>query len=123
MSQQAIQEYIELMRKRYREAGKFKKSWILDQVCEVCEFTRDHARKVLTGRSRNRKKRPGPQSEYGPLFRKHLFQLWNKMNFMCSKRMKAALPMWLPHYHAVDCVEEIRKQLLRVSPATIDRIL
>lgn len=123
MSNEAKREYIELMRKRYREAVKFKKSWILDQVSEVCGFSREHARKVMSGRSRIRGRRSGPQAKYGALVRKHLRELWFAMGGMCSKRLKEALPLWLRHYEAADCTLEVRQQLLTMAPATIDRIL
>jgi hypothetical protein len=41
---------------------------------------------------------------------------------MCSKKLKAALPQWLPFYDEV-LSEEIKKQLLKISAATIDRLL
>jgi hypothetical protein len=44
---------------------------------------------------------------------------------MCSKRLKAALPVWLPFYEQKlgKLTERVRKNLLRISPATIDRLL
>jgi hypothetical protein len=111
------------MRSRYREAGKFKKTWILDQVCDVAGFNRDHARRVMTGRSRVRTRRSGPRRKYEALVRKHLIDLWVKSGYMGSKRLKAALPLWLPFYTAPDCCPEVRRQLIEISTATIDRIL
>ena len=44
---------------------------------------------------------------------------------MCSKRLKAALPLWLPFYEQEHgaLAEPVRKKLLQISPATIDRLL
>jgi hypothetical protein len=123
MSNEALQEYLEKMRTRYGEAGKFRKSCILDEVADFCGFTREHTRKVLSGRARIRGRRPGPQPKYGALARKHLRELWMAMEGMCSKRMKEALPLWLKYYSEPDCTSEVRAQLLSMSASTIDRIL
>ena len=44
---------------------------------------------------------------------------------MCSKRLKAALPLWLPfHEQEHGALEEpVRQKLLQISAATIDRLL
>jgi len=44
---------------------------------------------------------------------------------MCSKKLKAALPLWLPFYDtAYEPLDpKIKGQLLSMSPATIDRLL
>jgi hypothetical protein len=123
MSQRALQEYLEFMRARYREAGKFKKGKILDHVCDVTNFTRDHARRIMSGRSRVRRIRPGPKPRYGELVRKHLQELWKRAGYMGSKRLKAALPLWLRYYCPPDCPLEVKTELMKLSPATIDRIL
>ena len=46
-------------------------------------------------------------------------------NLPCSKRLKAIIPVWLPKYieYFGPITEEVRKALLTISPATIDRIL
>jgi hypothetical protein len=44
---------------------------------------------------------------------------------MASKRLKAALPLRLPHYEAIhgDLAEELRHKLLAMSAPTINRLL
>lgn len=44
---------------------------------------------------------------------------------MASKRLKAALPLWLPHYEASygDVADDVRHKLLSISAASIDRVL
>lgn len=44
---------------------------------------------------------------------------------MCSKKLKAALPHWLPFYEDGNgkLAEEVKSKLLMMSPATIDRLL
>jgi hypothetical protein len=46
--------------------------------------------------------------------------LWQKMDYMCSKKIVAALPRWLPFFEASGA---IKNQLLRMSASTVDRIL
>jgi hypothetical protein len=54
-----------------------------------------------------------------------LKEIWFSTNQMCGKRLREALPIWLPHYE--DCYgklnDEIKNKLLLMSPATIDRLL
>ncbi len=51
--------------------------------------------------------------------------LWLACEQLCSKRLKAALPLWLPFYEAEQGAleESVRRKLLRISAATIDRLL
>ena len=44
---------------------------------------------------------------------------------MCGKRLKPALPLWLEHYekHYSGLSAECREKLLKISPASIDRVL
>jgi hypothetical protein len=51
--------------------------------------------------------------------------LWFAMDQPCSKRLKAALPLWLPYYEqqAGALLPPFRHKLLAVSATTIDRLL
>lgn len=51
--------------------------------------------------------------------------LWLLSEQMCSKRLKVALPIWLPFYEQAQgpLPPPIREKLLRISPAAIDRLL
>ena len=123
MSNEALKEYLKKMRLRYQEAGKFKRTWLLDEVSEFCGFSRDHTRKVLSGRSRVSDKRPRRKWQYSLATRHHLRELWYLMGGLCSKRMKVGLPLWLKYYSDPGCTPEVRAELLRLSPSTMDRIL
>lgn len=54
-----------------------------------------------------------------------LKKLWLATDLMCGKRLKGAIPLWLPFYESTYEVlgEEIKSQLLAMGPATIDRML
>ena len=61
MSRKSIAEYIAEKRRAYGNAGKAKRSRILDEVCETLGLTRKYVIKLLTGniRYRERKGRGG----------------------------------------------------------------
>lgn len=83
---------------------------------------RKYVSKILSGKvTPVRFKKPGPKVKYGPEVVKPLFHLWLHMNKICSKRMKAAIPIWLPYLKDLD--PTIEDLLLQVSASTIDRLL
>jgi len=43
---------------------------------------------------------------------------------MCSKKLKAAIPLWLPFYEGEfePLADHVQQKLLTISPATIDRL-
>jgi len=51
--------------------------------------------------------------------------IWVATNYMCSKKLKAALPDGSPHYEQdnIELGDSLRGQLYSLSPATIDRWL
>lgn len=109
------------IRVRYANSTKKEKGKILDEYCKVCNYTRKHAIRILNAKVHPRTHRPGPQSKYNqPEVVKALKDLWVMMDQVCSKKLKLALPLWLPYYPVQDFVKEL---LLKISPSTIDRIL
>lgn len=54
-----------------------------------------------------------------------LRRIWLASDQLCGKRLKAALPLWLPHYENEygTLSETVRGDLLKVSAATLDRLL
>jgi hypothetical protein len=124
-------EYLEAIRSRYHQAGKREKKIILDEFCLVCEYNRKYAIRVLKNVSpkvhKLRRKNPGRPSKYNePILYDVLHKIWLIMNLPCSKRLKAALPFWLPFYETFFHVILHPRQmtlLLRISASTIDRLL
>jgi len=125
MSKQSREEYYKTVKKRYRNSDKKTKSQVLDEFCEVCGYNRKYAIRKLNTRKRTRRgKRPGRPKEYkDPILLNILFDLWEKQNLPCSKRLKAAMPLWLPFYTDRLLSEKIKNQLLAMSSATIDRLM
>ena len=121
--------YLEAIRARYRRAGKASKSTILNEFCAVCGYHRKYALRLLSAkrlRTQPKTCKPGPISRYDtPELVGALRTIWLASDQLCSKRLKAALPLWLPHYEASysPLSPETRAGLAAISAATIDRLL
>lgn len=123
MSETSIEEYTEKMRGRYaRMTGRKARGRLLDELVEVTGWDRKHANKVLLGKRRRKGRRGkrGAPIRYGSHLVEALKTCWLAMEQSCGKRMKDMLPLWAGH---LDCPEEIRLQLTRISAASIDRLL
>ena len=62
------------------------------------------------------------QGEMGEIMQTTAFAYSEKENLPDDKRLKAIIPLWLPHYHKFSLPEDIQQKLLKISPATIDRV-
>jgi len=114
--------YLETIRSRYRKSTKKQKSIILTEFCEVTGYERKYAIRILWKHVEPRSRRPGPKRTYSHSVIPHLIYFWNAMNRCCSRKIKAALPLWLPYYR--EPLDETTKcLLLSMSSATIDRRL
>lgn len=125
MSQRSRREYLERIRARYQGAGRKYKKIILDEFCEVCGYERKYAIKLVNRPPRPRKRPPGPKPLYGQWERRILKRIWEHAEQICSKRLKAALLLWLPFYekHYERIGPRVCRNLKAISPATIDRLL
>lgn len=124
---QSRKDYLDAIRNRYRKASRKEKSIILGEFCATCGYNRKYAIRLL------RKKPPSsPNRKPGPAFRYNkevvlvpLKRIWFATDQMCSKKLKAAIPLWLPFYESEydSLLPDVRQKLLDMSPATIDRLL
>lgn len=130
MSKKSKVEYLHEIIERYTKAGKEEKKKILDEFCTVCIYHRKYAIKLLNQfpfpEINKQRKRAGRKKKYhteGVI--NYLKTLWKKTNLICSDRLKAAIPIWLPIYKkSILSLSKKDEELLReISPATIDRIL
>ena len=122
---QSKREYLLAIWGRYQRVGRRFKSKILDEFCTVCGYRRKYAISLLSRQPRRRRKKPGPSRRYDALVLAPLKVIWLACEQLCSKRLKAALPLWLPFYEKEQgaLAEPVRKKLLQISAATIDRLL
>lgn len=129
MSPKSKEEYFAVLFKRYKGASRKEKTVIISECCAVCDYHRKHAIRRLRGYKRftkPRKRKKGKPSVYNKeIIIRPLKQIWLSANLPCSKRLKAILPIWLPKYieHFGELAQDVMKNLLAISPATIDRIL
>jgi len=127
MGKNERQSYLKAIRARYRRASKKAKSAILDEFCAVCGYHRKYAIRLLNQRRRTqRRRRPGRKPIYPSAeFLYALKRLWFACDQMCSKKLKAAIPLWLPFYETTyePLTTETQDKLLSISAATIDRLL
>jgi hypothetical protein len=129
MGRNEKKSYLNKIRIRYRKSKKTLKTKILDEFCLVCDFHRKHAIRLLGEpfrRIKPKAKKRGTKSIYNNAYiLQPLTKIWLSTNQMCSKKLKAALPIWLPFYEDGygKLSEETRSHLLKMSSATIDRLL
>jgi 5S rRNA maturation endonuclease (ribonuclease M5) len=127
MSNSAKKEYLQQIRKRYFSATRPEKSRILDEFCTVCNYNRKYAIRLICKKEQKQELRKGrPRKYYSEAIKAFLKDLWIVTNLACSKRLKAAIALWLPSYklHYKNFLSDKDIQLLyQISPRTIDRLL
>jgi hypothetical protein len=128
MGFQEKKAYLNEIRSRYRNADRKLKAKILDEFCNVCKYHRKHAIRLLAQPYRINKSKPkkrGCKSNYNQIdVVSSLIKIWLATYQMCSKKLKAAIPSWLPFYEDEygKLQPEVKQMLLAISPATIDRL-
>ena len=112
---------------RYRQSNKSDKHCILDEFVALTGYHRKHAIRVLaaseTLHEATRRQRP---RLYDEAVRQALIVLWEASDRVCGKRLRPLLPILIPalerHGH-MSLDAGVRAQLLKVSAATIDRVM
>lgn len=127
MGQLSMELYLKHLRKRYKEASKAEKGQILDEFCKTSDYHRKHAVRLLNKPERRRRRhKSGRKRIYSQeALLSPLKDLWLATNQLCSRRLKEAMPYWLPHYQGAfgELKNEDIDALLAMSAATIDRLL
>jgi hypothetical protein len=118
--------YLKAVKDRYRQADKKSKAIILDEFCHVCGYNRKYAIRLLNRKRKRARRRPGRK----PVYRSEelvraLKSIWLATDQMCSKKLVAVIPLWMPFYDKVydKLSDETTNKLLSISAATIDRLL
>lgn len=128
------------MAARYKQSGKREKGLVLDEFVQLTEYTRTYARRVLRSHgkrfqvdqqtvlvvdARKRIQRQRPRV-YDEKVVTTLIKLWKLMDYICGKRLQPALAELvavLERHNELSCDQWTRAKLLRISAATIDRLL
>ena len=116
-------EHIKRLRDRYRGSDKRKKTMLLTEFCLTWNLERKHAIKLLNGLRGGMKKKAGRKVYYDARLVRHVTVLWDSMERICPKRMKAAVPIWLPFYRDPEFDPNLKFQILKMSASTLERFL
>ncbi len=132
---------------RYKRARKKEKGEILDNLIELTGYNRSYAARVLRQKAKpkiikrltigdrevtlvedercKKKPRKRPRKYDSKVF-KALKKIWFICDCICGKRLAPYLPEIIPvleRWEEIKLEEEVRKKLLEISSATIDRLL
>ena len=127
MARQSKREYLRSIHKRYRQARRKEKTAMLEEFSRVCGYNRKYAIWLLSRSLSNtvaRKALSRRSATYSKASITLLAKIWEASGYLCSQRLKAALPQWLPwikkHFEPTAAVQE---QLLAISARQMDRRL
>jgi hypothetical protein len=127
MSGKSRWDYLKAIYIRYKKVSKPLRARILDEFCQVCRYNRKYAIRLLNGAAPQKPKATRPKGRrptYGAKVIGSLTAIWEAAGYPCSVRLKALLPLWLPWaIKRLAISAQLQKQLLTISPATIDRRL
>ena len=130
MSLESRRDLVSATAPRYQESTKKEKQRILDEFTAATGYHRKYAISLLNQQSR-------PQNGQSPLKRIRprtydsdvqaaLIVVWEAANRICSKRLVPFLPEIvdaLERFEYLSLPKSVRKRLLNISPATVDRLL
>lgn len=127
MARRSKHEYLRVMWQRYQRAGRRERSALLDEGTRVCRYHRKYAMGLLSRVAPPRppvrrlaRRRP----TYAEPVIRLLAQIWAASGYLCSQRLKAALPHWLPWLkRRAEVTPTEEAQLRRISARQIDRRL
>lgn len=128
MGFRAKRELLAQVAPRYHQASEREKTIILNELVATTGYARKYAIRLLSQPSSLATKeiRRPRKRRYGKEVQAALAVAWNAANGICAKRLVPFLPELVPsleeHGH-LSLSEEVRSQLLAISPATADRIL
>ncbi|MDZ4168981.1 MAG: transposase family protein [Coriobacteriia bacterium] len=113
----------------YRRAAKRRRGEILDTLCSITGYNRDHAARLLRAgpppRKPPKRRRTRPRVyDADVLFA--LRRIWATLDGICGKRLHAALPEMvevMERCGELSISSEVRARLRSISASTIDRLL
>jgi hypothetical protein len=126
MQKPAKKCFLSAFQRIYIYGRKELKSQILTRISQEYGLNRKYIIRRLNQIDRPKKRKPGPSVQYSPEnLLEPLREIWIATDFMCGQRLKEALPLWLPHFEAMhgSLPKGIKKQLIKMSSATINRML
>lgn len=126
MSLKFKMEYLRSIYDRYQKASKEQKGQIVEEFCKVCKYHRKHAIRLLNAPKPENKTKVTRQRcpRYGIQVIQILEAIWKASGYLCSQRLKEALPIWIPFARKrFDVTPKMENQLISISPRQIDNRL
>jgi hypothetical protein len=128
MSKNEKKAYYYQIIERYQKSSKKDKSIILQEFCNVCGYNKKYAIRILNKsfKPKTSINHAGSKPKYySEDFINTLKIFWSSSDYMCSKRLKVSIPLWIPFYDTIygSLDQNIKELLLSISSATIDRLL
>lgn len=131
ISMQTRKELFEAMQRRYRESSKMDKTRILDEFVALTDYHRKYGVHLLNQPCdiENKAVQDGricSRRVYDEAVKEALTVMWEASDRICGKRLKAIMPELLDameHHDHLSLDSKVRSRVLRVSVATIYRLL
>lgn len=126
MTPQSVREYAAPPRPHCLTASGAEKARLLTESCRPAGRHRTSAIRLLPRPPQPTSPRPGRRPRCGPEVVALLHQVWEASDYLCGKRLAPRLPTLvdaLERHGALPVPTALRPTLLRLSPATIDRLL
>lgn len=119
---EARREYLIAIIERYKKASRKQKSVILSEFCQVCGYHRKYAILILKGNPKKSTSsiKPGRKRKYDDNFILNLKEVWEATGRICSKKLVAAMPIWLKFFRFSEVQNNL---LLKIGSTSIDRVL
>lgn len=126
MARQSKREYLRSIHERYRRGGRAEKTAMLEEFCKVCGYNRKYAIWLLNRPLKPKvvRRRVSRSATYSKASVAMLAKVWEASGYLCSQRLKAAMPQWLPwvkKHFAIN--DDLAKELLTISARQMDRRL
>ncbi|MBE3139257.1 MAG: hypothetical protein IMZ53_01610 [Thermoplasmata archaeon] len=127
ISKHAREELIGVLRVRYRDSPRNQRTMILEEFSELTGLHLKHAIRLLRRQASCRSPRQGyGRRVYDEAVREALVVVWEAVDRICGKRLKAVLPNLadaMERHGHLQLDPEVRRCLLQASAATLDRLL
>ena len=129
MSRLSRQEYLAVMRKKYKRLKKYQKkerSQLLSDVVDITGYHRTYAAALLRSSPTKRAIRKPRASRYSTTTKQTVLLLWHTAGDICAERLHPFMPELLDKLMACDELKvtpEVDVQLRSISLATVKRIV
>lgn len=119
---------IKIFANKYNQARKSDKTAILDEFIQMTNFNRNYACRTLRDFKpvRRLKKRRNKKVIYGSDVKEVLEKMWAITDYICSKRLAAAIPELtekLLKFKEIQISKETQEKLNTISASSIERLL